>query len=124
MHSFSYFFLLHQHHHHFDDFTTSSDCISISSGSIYDENMSDQSDVEFEPSNIDEPEQILSNEITEVERDNTRSDSTINPIDEESQFIFDDEMNRLICVGTTFSDIPHSIVDAYASKTKVRQTKT
>lgn len=120
MHSFSCFFLLHQHH--FDALTTSSDCISISSGSINDEIMSDDSDVEREQPTVDEPVEIPPNGITELERDNTRSDSTINPVDEESQFIYDDDMNRLICVGTTFSDIPQSIVDAYATKTKVGKT--
>ena len=120
MHSFSCFFLLHQHH--FDALTTSSDSLSISSDSINDEIMSDDSDTGPEQSFVDESVEIPPNEITELERDNTRSDSTINPVDEESQFIYDDEMNRLICVGNTFSDIPHSIVDTYASRTKVRKT--
>ena len=116
MHSLSCFFLLH---HHFEALTTSSDSISISSGSFNDNNMSDESDIEHEQSSLDTSIQIPPNETIEPERENTRSDSTINPVDEENQFIFDDEMKRLLCVGTTFSDIPQSIIDTYSLKTKV-----
>lgn len=120
MHSLSCYFLLH---HHFEALTTSSDSISISSGSSNDDDddeMSDESDIEHEPSSLDTSIQIPPNETIELERENTRSDSTINPVEEENQFIYDDEMNRLLCVGTTFSDIPQSIIDTYSLKTKVK----
>ncbi len=118
MHSFSCFFLLH---HHFDALTTSTDTLSISSGIINDDRMSDHSDIEDESFDIDLPVQIPSNEIIQPESDNLPENSTINPVDEESQFIYDDETKRLICIGTHFDDIPQSIIDAYSLKTKVKE---
>jgi hypothetical protein len=82
--------------------------------------MSDESDFQDEETNINIIEPIPSNEIIEHESDNLPGDSTINPVDEESQFIYDEDMKRLLCVGTNFSDIPHSIIDSYAQKTTVK----
>ena len=79
-----------------------------------------ESDTEREPSSLDTSVQIPPEEIIEPERDNLRSDSTINPIDDENQFLYDDEVNRLLCIGTNFSDIPESIIDTYSLKTKVK----
>ncbi len=125
MHSFSCFFLLH---HHFEALTTSTDSISISSGSIREDTMSYESDnedgqsnIEDEQSNIDMQMEIPQNEIIESEPDHPRGGSTINPVDDDSQFIYDDDSNRLICIGTTFDDIPQSIIDAYSLKTKVKK---
>lgn len=118
MHSFSCFFLLH---HHFEALTPSSDSISISSGSSTDDDeMSDDSDIEYEQTSLDTSTQIPSEQTIEPERESARSDSTINPVDDEEQFIYDDEMNRLLCVGTNFSDIPQSIIHTYSLKTKVK----
>jgi hypothetical protein len=83
--------------------------------------MSDHSDIEDESFDIDLPVQIPSNEIIQPESDNLPENSTINPVDEESQFIYDDETKRLICIGTHFDDIPQSIIDAYSLKTKVKE---
>lgn len=117
MHSFSSVFLLH---HHFDALATSGDYIPISSHSLNDDTMSDESDAEREQSSLDTSVQIPTDEVIEVERDHLRSDSTINPVDEEDQFLYDEDMNRLLCIGTTFSDIPQNIIDTYALKTKVK----
>ncbi len=117
MHTFSCFFLLH---HHFEALTTSTDCISISSSSINDNIMSDEYESEDEQTSVDLFMQIPSDEIIVTETDNLPVESTINPVDEDSQFIFDEDTNRLLCIGTHFSDIPLSILDAYASKTMVR----
>jgi len=118
MHSFSCFFLLH---HHFEALTTSPDSISISSSIINDDTMSDESDIEGEQSNIDTSVQIPQDEIIEPQSDDSRRDSAINPVDEDSQFIYDDETNKLICIGTNFDNIPQSIIDAYSLQTKVKK---
>lgn len=82
--------------------------------------MSDDSDIEYEQTSLDTSTQIPSEQTIEPERESARSDSTINPVDDEEQFIYDDEMNRLLCVGTNFSDIPQSIIHTYSLKTKVK----
>ena len=84
--------------------------------------MSDESDFqEEEQTNIVTTDQIPPNEIIQNESDNLPGDSTINPVDEESQFIYDEDMKRLLCIGTNFKDIPQSIIDAYAEKTTVNE---
>lgn len=65
--------------------------------------------------------QIPKDEIIEPQSDDLSTDSTINPVDEESQFIYDDDSNKLICIGSNFDDIPQSIIDAYSLKTKVKK---
>jgi hypothetical protein len=83
----------------------------------------EESNIEIEQSNIDVPFQVPPNEIIHPEPDILPPDSTINPIDEDGQFIYDDDTNRLICVGTNFNDIPQSIIDTYSLKTKVRKER-
>lgn len=120
MHSFSCFFLLH---HHFEALTPSPDSVLLSKGLINDDTMSDESGMEDEQTKIEIPIQIPETEIIQPEHDDLPSNSTINPVDEESQFIYDDNANRLICVGTTFDDIPQTITDSFALKTKVKTKK-
>ena len=112
MHSLSCFFLLH---HHFEAVTISSDSISTSSGSLNDVIMSDESDHEDKP--IETSETV----IIPPQSDDLQPDSTLNPDDEESQFIYDDDSNRLICIGSNFNDVPQSIIDSFSHKTKVRK---
>jgi hypothetical protein len=64
---------------------------------------------------------IINNQMSEPEEDDPRTNSTCNPVDEDSQFIYDDELKKLICVGSTFDDIPQSIIDAFSLKTKVNK---
>ncbi|CAF1308001.1 unnamed protein product [Adineta ricciae] len=104
MHSLSCYFLLH---HHFEALTISSDYISAYSGSVNNDIMSD------------EREGTDSIDSAEPQTENLSSDSTINPTDEENQFIYDEDSERLTCVGSTFDDIPQSIIDAYASRAKI-----
>jgi hypothetical protein len=113
MHSLSCFFLLH---HHFEAVTTSPDTISISSGSINNDIMSDESDNDSET-------RISEDKIIEPQPDDLSRESTINPVDEDSQFIYDDDSNRLICIGSNFDDIPQTIIDAFSFKTKVKEEK-
>lgn len=68
---------------------------------------------------IDEPVSPSLVPVIEPEQDELPSDATINPVDEESQFIYQEETQSLYCIGSNFDDIPQSIIDAYASKTKV-----
>jgi hypothetical protein len=72
-----------------------------------------------EPDN-DTERQISEDKIIEPQLDDLSTDSTINPIDEDSQFIYDDDLQRLICIGSNFDDIPQSIIDAFSLKTKVK----
>ena len=37
-------------------------------------------------------------------------------------FLFDENLHKLICVGTNFDAIPPAIIDEYAHRTKVRRT--
>ncbi len=83
--------------------------------------MSDESDIEGEQSNIDTLVKIPQDEIIEPQSDDSRRDSAINPVDEDSQFIYDDDTNKLICIGTNFDNIPQSIIDAYSLQTKVKK---
>lgn len=120
MHSLSCFFLLH---HHFEAVTTSNDSIPISSVSINNIKMSDEPDIDGELSNNDIQPIIPQNEIILPESDDLPQDSTINPSDEESQFIYDDDSNRLICIGSTFDNIPQTIIDSFSKKTKVKKKR-
>jgi len=72
-----------------------------------------------EPDN-DTETQISEDKIIEPQLDDLSADSTINPVDEDSQFIYDDDLQRLICIGSNFDDIPQSIIDAFSLKTKVK----
>lgn len=117
MHSFSCFFLLH---HHVEALTTSPD--SESKSLINNDTMSNESSIDEEQTQIENPISISENQLIQSEQDVLQANSTVNPVDEESQFIYDEDTNRLLCVGTTFNDIPQSITDAYAHKTKVKQT--
>ena len=119
MHSLSCFFLLH---HHFEATTISTDSASVSSRSINDDRMSETSDnaadhlVEETSDELVSPTPVP---VIEPEQDELPSDATVNPVDEESQFIYQEETQSLFCIGSNFGDIPQSIIDAYASKTKV-----
>ncbi|UJR33517.1 hypothetical protein I4U23_020962 [Adineta vaga] len=106
MHSLSCFFLLH---HHFEALTTSSDITSIDSGNINNENMSDEE-------TITTTEEV---NITEPHTDDLPANSAINPIEDESHFIYDEDSQRLTCIGSNYDDIPQRIIDLYARKTKI-----
>lgn len=99
MHTLSCYFLLN---HHFQAVDDSFDIVSLSSNSVNDDNSS-MSDFPQE-----DPYETVSNETAN------------NPDDEENQFIFDENPRSLICVGSTFNEIPQSIIEKYASKTKVQ----
>ncbi|CAF2337255.1 unnamed protein product [Rotaria sp. Silwood2] len=115
MHSLSCFFLLH---HHFEAVTASTGSISIPASSINSYTMSDETDNENERLNNDTTQQIAENEIVEPQLDDLSTNSTINPTDEDNQFIYDDNTQTLICIGSHFDYIPQSIIDAFALKTK------
>ena len=53
-----------------------------------------------------------SNILSEEEPDELPSNLT-------SNFIFDEDLGKLICVGSNFDDIPLSILHEYSLKTKV-----
>jgi hypothetical protein len=72
-----------------------------------------------EPDN-DTETQISEDKIIEPQLDDLSTDTAINPVDEDSQFIYDDDLKRLICIGSNFDDIPQSIIDAFSLKTKVK----
>ncbi len=42
-----------------------------------------------------------------------------NLIEEDNQFIYDEDLSKLICIGSNFDDIPLSILHEYSLKTKV-----
>lgn len=69
----------------------------------------------------DEQEITDSIDTTESPTENLSVDSTINPTDDENLFIYDDDSERLTCVGSTFDDIPQNIIDTYASRAKVNE---
>ena len=118
MHSLSCFFLLH---HHFEAVATADEFIPISSVSINNVKMSDELDIDGELSNNDIQPIVPQNKVILPESDDLPQDSTINPSDEESQFIYDDDSNRLICIGSTFDHIPQTIIDSFSKKTKVKK---
>lgn len=117
MHSFSCYFLLHQH---FEAVATSTYSIPLSSVSVNDSKMSEEMENEPDQSNEQIPIQFSETEPPPPQPADLSRDSTINPVDEDSQFIYDDEAQRLICVGSQFDDIPQSVIEAYALKTKVK----
>ena len=87
--------------------------------------MSENSDHDADHPNEDTPEEpTLPNPVTEPEQDELPSDTTINPGDEESQFLYAEDSRSLFCIGSNFDDIPQSIIDAYAAKTKVVHRKS
>lgn len=81
--------------------------------------MADEWDTEIQETETNFQAPSLADEIAEAELANVPIQSTVNPMDEEEEFIYDEETNRLTCVGTQYSEIPQGIVDAYADKTKV-----
>ena len=109
MYSLSCFFLLH---HHVDAAAAFTDSQSTSSGNTDDERMSDHSE-----DDTDRPDPTA--EYHE-ETSSPPADTAINPVDEDNQFIFDDDSRTLICVGSHFDDVPQSIIELFAQKTKVR----
>lgn len=113
MQSLSCFFLLH---HHFDAYTPDADILSTSSGSINDDIMTDEWDTEIKQTDLDFTVVSPANEV--IESDNSLQQSTVNPGDEEGEFIFVESSSTLFCVGTQYDEIPQSVLDAYASKTK------
>ncbi|CAF0865456.1 unnamed protein product [Rotaria sordida] len=80
--------------------------------------MSDETYNESEQRNNDIIKQACENEIIEPQLDDLSKDSTINPADEDSQFIYDDNAQRLLCIGSNFDCIPQSIIDSFSLKTK------
>jgi hypothetical protein len=66
--------------------------------------MSDESD------NDSDTSASISGISIESEQDEFSSDD---------QFIYDDESSKLICIGSSFTDIPASVIHEYSHKTKV-----
>ena len=72
-----------------------------------------ESDVSVSNSNIlfecepDEIPSIVGKSFMEEERE------------QEQEFIYDDELKKLICIGISFDDIPLNILHDYSMKTKV-----
>ena len=62
--------------------------------------------------------------------DSDRSSSIADLLDEfdlpekRDDFLFDERLQKLICIGTNFDAIPQAIIDEYAHRTKVRGTTT
>jgi hypothetical protein len=76
-------------------------------------NMSEESD------NDSDISLSTSNILMESEQDELPLNMTTNPIDEDNQFIYDEDLSKLICIGSHFDDIPLSILHDYSLKTKV-----
>ena len=55
----------------------------------------------------------------ESDQDELPSNIPTDLVDEDNQFIYDDDSSSLICIGSAFDDIPASIIQQYALKTKV-----
>ncbi|CAF3304405.1 unnamed protein product [Rotaria socialis] len=68
--------------------------------------MSDKPDDEIDP----QPADLL-------------KDSTLNSIDDNSQFKYDDESQRLSCVGSHFDDIPPSIIEEFSYLSTIAQNR-
>ena len=111
MHTLSCYFLLN---HHFQAVDDSFDTVSLSSNSINDDNISMSDFPEDPDETINNESKITIDDVEPVEG------ATINPDDEENQFIYDENSQLLICVGSTFNEIPQIIIEKYASKTKVK----
>ncbi len=60
-----------------------------------------------------------SNILIESEHDELPLNMTTNLIEEDNQFIYDEDLSKLICIGSNFDDIPLSILHEYSLKTKV-----
>lgn len=112
MHSLSCFFLLH---HHFEAVSTAFESTRSTFLAINDVAMSEEADMDGQ---MEVPEQQQQPPI-EPQVDDLPSDTTINCIDEESHFIYDEDSNRLTCIGSNYDDIPQSIIDTFAIKAKV-----
>lgn len=61
--------------------------------------------------------------LNESEQDELPLNMTNNLIEEDNQFIYDEDLSKLICIGSNFDDIPLSILHEYSLKTKVNKTK-
>ena len=111
MHTLSCFYLLH---HHFQAVDDTFDIVSLSSNSVNDDSasMSDYSDDHESDSNVD----MNTDPADDVD---PSGGATINPDDDENLFVFDESSRSLICVGSTFNEIPQTIIDRYAAKAKV-----
>ncbi|CAF1627783.1 unnamed protein product [Rotaria magnacalcarata] len=116
MHSFSCYFLLH---HHFEAVTTSTYSLPVSSSNSSGDTMSDEPNNQDDLSKDETTIQIPENEEKLLDTIDLSTDSTINPGDEDSQFIYDSDFLRLICIGSHFDDIPQSIIEAYSLTTKI-----
>lgn len=57
--------------------------------------------------------------LMESEQDEIPSNIATNLMDEDNQFIFDEGLFKLICIGSNLDDIPLSILHEYSLKTKV-----
>lgn len=123
MHTLSCFYLLHQD---FEAFDTPYDYISLSSNSINDESMSEFSDDTHHSSLdqwVDEPNPNET-DLAADENPELPTGSTINPDDEEHQFVYDAGAQVLLCTGSTFNEVPQVIIDKYATTTKVIPSNT
>ena len=61
-----------------------------------------------------------SNILIESEHDEIPPTIATNLLEDEQQFIFDDDFGKLICIGSNLTDIPLSILHEYSLKTKVK----
>ena len=101
---------------------TSKDSTSASTSSLNDRIMNDELDNGCDELGNQLPIDTFESEIAGTQSDLLSTDSTINPLDEERQFIYDNDTSRLTCVGSNFDDIPQDIIDTFSLKTKVRTT--
>ncbi|CAF3677373.1 unnamed protein product [Rotaria sp. Silwood1] len=62
----------------------------------------------------------LNEEVLLAAENSRNSDSMLNPRnDEGSHFNYDPDTNKLVCVATDYDDIPASVIQAFALKTKI-----
>lgn len=64
----------------------------------------------------------VSNHLFDVEPDEIPS-TIPGKLGDDEQFLFDEELSKLICIGVQFDDIPLNILHDYSLKTKVTLEK-
>ncbi len=60
-----------------------------------------------------------SNRVMESEQDELPLKMATTLMNEDNQFIYDEDLCKLICIGENFDDIPLSILHEYSHKAKV-----
>jgi hypothetical protein len=73
------------------------------------EESDNDSDVSFSNSNI----------LVESEHDELPPTIPTYLMEDDHQFIYDEDLSKLICIGSNFNDIPLNILHDYSLKTKV-----